>query len=215
MATVAYNSWYNEVLPEVPGCALPAIAENAIRNAAIEFCERSHFHIYNHPAINAVAATATYAFVPPANTLVVKVLQAFYNKKEIFPMTPDELDSMYTTTDWRDRTGTPFYFTQDDELNIRLVPYPNASLTGALKLRVSLKPTRASTTIEARIYEEYLEAIKAGALFRLKSQTSKPYSDPTGAANNLALFNMGIDNARDRASRGFGRAHRRVVGHYF
>ena len=214
MATVAYNSWYNEVMSEAPGC-LAAVAENAIRNSAIEFCERSHYHIYNHPAINAVATTATYVFVPPANTLVVKVLQAFYNSKEIFPMTPDDLDSMYSTTDWRDRTGTPRYFTQDDELNIRLVPYPNASLASALKLRVSLKPTRSSTTVEARIYEEYLEAIKAGSLFRLKSQTSKPYSDPVGAANYLALFNIGIDSARDRASRGFGRAHRRVVGHYF
>lgn len=214
MATVAYNLWYNEVLPEAPGC-LAAVAENAIRNAAIEFCERSQFHIYNHPAINAVAATATYAFVPPANTLVVKVLQAFYNSKEIIPKTPDELDSMYTTTDWRDRTGTPLYYTQDDELNIRLVPYPSASLANALKLRVSLKPTRASTTVEARIYEEHLESIKAGALYRLKAQTSKPYSDPTGAANNLTLFNMGIDSARDRVSRGFGRAHRRVYGHYF
>jgi hypothetical protein len=214
MTTVAYTAFYDEVLPEVPGC-LQAVALNAIRNAAIEFCQKTLAYIYNHPAISAVAATATYAFVPTSGTVVAKVLQAFYNGIEITPKTPDELKAIYASSDWRNETGTPLYYTQDDETNIRLVPFPSASLASALKMRVALKPTRASTTIEQRIHEEYLEAIKNGALYRLKISVGKPYSDPAGAAQCFAFFNTEIDNTKHKVATGFGRAKLRVRGQYF
>lgn len=200
----AYTAWLDETMPDLPG-ALQAMVINAIRNSAIEFCEKTDIYIYQHPAIDAVLNTPTYAFVPPASTLVAKVLQVFYNGLELIPKTPDELKSIYgiwNSTDWRDRTGAPRYYTQDDERNIRLVPMPDASLTGAIKLRVSLKPTRASTTIEDRIYEEYLEAIKYGALYRMKSLLNKPYSDPNGAVASFNLFNQSVDAAKDKASKG-------------
>ncbi|OFZ67380.1 MAG: hypothetical protein A2V79_09215 [Betaproteobacteria bacterium RBG_16_56_24] len=214
MANVNYSTFFDEVLPEVAGC-IQAVALNAIRNAAIEFCEKSLAYLYNHPAINAVLNTPAYAFVPPSGTLVAKVLQVFYNGIEIFPKTPDELKSYYPTLDWRDRTGTPLFYTQDDERNIILVPMPDASLTGAIKMRVALKPTRASTTIVDRIWEEHLETIKNGALYRLKIQPNKPYSDEAGAKTNFAFFNDQIETAKSKASRGFGRANRRVVPHFF
>ena len=40
MSNVSFNLWFNEVLDDVPGVHQP-VAFNAIRNAAIEFCERS------------------------------------------------------------------------------------------------------------------------------------------------------------------------------
>lgn len=217
MANVNYTAWYNEILPDVPGC-LPALAINAIRNAVIDFCTLTNSYIYNHPAINAVASTPTYAFVPPTNTLVCKVLQVFYQGRELIPKTPDELKNLYgayQSLDWRDRTGTPLYFTQDDERNIRLVPKPDASLASAIKMRVALKPTRASTVVDDKIWEEQLETIKNGTLYRLKIQKNKPYSDEPGAATCFTLFNAGVDSAKDKASKGHGRAKRRVVANYF
>jgi hypothetical protein len=214
MTTVSYTAWYDEVIPDVPGC-LPAMATNAIRNAAIEFFDKSNAYIYNHAAISAVADTPTYAYVPPTGTVVVKPLQVFYDGREIFPKTADELKSFYPSTDWREETGTPRYFTQDDKTNIRLVPMPDADFADALTLRVSLKPTRASTTIDAGLWEEYLEPIKNGALYRLKVLKNKPFSDPEGAKLCFALFEDGIAKASNDASKGFGRAKRRVRGHWF
>lgn len=214
MTTVNYSAWFDEVLPEVPGC-LQAVALNAIRNAAIELCQKTGVYQLDHTAINAVINTPTYAFAPATGTVVVKVLQAFYNNIEITPKTPDELKAIYSTSDWRTRTGTPLYYTQEDEQNIRLVPMPDASLTGAIKLRVSLKPTRASTTIIDRIFEEYLEAIKNGALYRLKISKNKPYTDEAGAAQCFSFFNTEIDTTKHKVAIGFGRAKLRARGHYF
>jgi hypothetical protein len=217
MATVAYTAFYDEILPEAPGC-LPALALNAIRNAVIEFCEKSHMHIYNHPAISAIANTPTYVFVPLTGTLVVKALQVFYNGTELIPKTPDELKNIYDgdqSKDWRDQTGEPIYFTQDDARNIRLVPMPSVNAANAIKMRVSLKPTRASTAVDDKIFEEHLETIKHGALYRLKIQKGKPYSDEPGAAQSFIFFNNGIQSAKTMTEKGFGRARQRVVPHYF
>lgn len=217
MTTVAYTAFYDEVLPEVPGC-LQAVALNAIRNACIEFCQKTDVYLYDHPAINAVISTPTYAFAPPTGTLVSKVLQAFYNGRELIPKTPDELKEIYgvyQSLDWRSRTGTPKYITQDDEQNVRLVPMPDASLAGGIKLRVSLKPTRASTTVVDRIFEEYVEAIKNGALYRLKISKGKPYTDEAGAEQCYAFFNTEIDTTKHKVAMGFGRAKPRVRGHFF
>ena len=54
------SAWYDEVLAQVPGCPT-ALADWAIRQAAIEFCELSHAHIVDLTAINSVAGTASYA----------------------------------------------------------------------------------------------------------------------------------------------------------
>lgn len=217
MTTVAYSAWFDDVLPELPGCN-QSIAMAAIRSSAIEFCQKTDVYLYDHPAINAVINTPTYAFVPPASTVVSKVLQVFYSGRKLIPKTPDELKEIYgvyQSLDWRSRTGAPKYVTQDDEQNIRLVPMPDASLAGAIKLRVSLKPTRASTTVIDRIYEEYLEIVKSGSLHRLKSQLNKPYSDVQGAIFHLSIFNDGVDQVKHKVAVGFGRAKLRTRGHFF
>lgn len=189
------------------------MATDAIRRAAIEFFEKTLAWVYNHPAIDVVAAQMAYPFVPPAGAVVAKVLQAWYNGGKITSKTPDQLDEIYAN--WRTITGTPQYITQDDERNLLLVPTPSAALTAGLVLRVALKPTLASTGVETRIYEEYRDAIASGAKARLMLMKDKPYSDMKLGALEMGLFNAAVADAKFKAQKGFGRARVRTVPHFF
>jgi len=212
MADTAYTAFFDHVLPAVPGCPQP-MAIDAIRRAAIEFCEKTLAWIYKHPAINVVAAQMAYPFVPPTGAVVAKVLQAWHNDIKITPKTPDELNEIYAN--WLTIAGTPQYITQDDERNLLLVPTPSAALTAGLVLRVALKPTLASDDIETSIYEEYRDAIASGAKARLMLIKDKPYSDMELGALEMGLFNAAVADAKFKAQKGCGRARVRTVTHFF
>lgn len=55
---VALTSWYDDVLPHVPGCVEP-VALHAIRLAAIDFCERTWVINDDHSPIDIVADQAS------------------------------------------------------------------------------------------------------------------------------------------------------------
>lgn len=196
-----FTDWYDEVLPHVPGC-LQALALNAIRNSAIKFCERSLVWIDIPTPVDITNGVSSYAYVPPdANTLVVQAVQAWGDGVKLVPKSPGELAVLYS--DWRNVTGLPEFFTQDDERNLILVPQPIATVSLGLALRNAIKPTRASTTIDDRILEEYLEPIKEGALAEIMGSPGKPYTSGEGANYHAALFEKGIQAAAVRALKGF------------
>jgi hypothetical protein len=78
-------------------------------------------------------------------------------------------------------------------------------------MRIALKPTRISTTIEDVVYEDYAEIIGHGAKYRLMSAPSKPFTSPDGAAASKIFFDEGVNAARQRASRGYVRSDLRVT----
>jgi len=211
MAT-AFTQWYDDVLPWVPGCA-QAMALDAIRKAAIEFCELSWAWIYNPAAQDVVATQIEYPFAPPSNAVVVKVLYAEHDGEPIYPRSPDQLDKMYKS--WRTFPGTPEYHTQEDERNLLLVPVPVASITGGLKMRVCLKPKFDAADIESRMYEEYREAIASGALYRLMLSPKKPYTDAALAAVHKEMFDDKASSVRHKVQKGYARAPLRNVAHFF
>jgi len=212
MANTAFTALFDDVLPHVPGCSQP-IASDAIRKAAIEFCERSWAWIFNSPDIDVVNGQMAYPFTPPGNAVVSKVLQVWYDDEPLTPKTPDELNTLYPN--WRTVTGTPIHYTQDDSRNLLLVPTPDADLTDGLKMRVALKPTIAAADIETVIYEEYREAIACGALAQLMMSPKKPYSDPGLAVVKLEYFESKIGSTRFKVQKGFARAPQRNVAHFF
>lgn len=198
-----FTDWYEDVLPHAPGC-VPAIALDAIRKAAIQFCKETRIYQYDHPAVDVVATQATYAFVPPAGTVVTEILDAWYDDVPLDPKGRDDLGNI--NSNWREWDGPrPIYITQDDERNARLAPIPSVSLTGGLKMLVALKPTIAATEIEDRIYEEYREEIADGALARLYISPKKPFTDLALAAAKAQMFRTHCNLAYNKAMRGHTR----------
>lgn len=199
MATVNLTAFYDYVLPDLPGVP-QALALDHIRLAAAEFFERSLIWYYDHPAIDVVTGTAEYPFVPPAGTEVCAIRQAWYNGQKIYARSPVTLNSTYE--DWRIETGVPYWYHRLSRLAVRVVPIPSADLVGGLKLWVNLKPTKDATTIEEEHFDEWREAIAAGAKYRIAKIPKKPYTDPNMAAVWFQEFKDGYNLALQQANNG-------------
>ena len=77
-------------------------------------------------------------------------------------------------------------------------------------MRVELKPTRDSTSVEDVIFEDWVEAIAAGALVRLQMSPAKPYTLPNAAAINQQIYMAKTNEARQRAIRGHVRGNQQI-----
>lgn len=202
MTTSAFTTLYDEVLADVPGVPQP-VALNAIRNAAIELCERAGVWTFNAVAINSVALQAAYAFVPEANTEVVGVVVAWYNGVKIEPRTGAQLEAevsipgsgFFVGTPWHKQSGTPKYFTFERSDQFILAPYPTEALALAIEMKLTLKPTRAATGMEEWVMNKHFETIAHGAKGKLCAMHSKPWSDPGQSTYHLGKFEQGITAA--------------------
>ena len=200
-----YEDFFPNILPEVPGVA-EAVAENAVRNAVIEFCEKSLILQRDHDPITVVQNIVDYDLEPPTGYIVVKVMKAWLENAELTPLAPDFVReaSVYNRlfSSYEANTDRPRAYLQKDERTISVWGVPDKNYKSGLTLRVALKPTRASTSVESVILEDYAETIASGALYRLMMSAGKPYTNAELAAVHKGLFQQGINVARQRATHG-------------
>lgn len=201
----AYENFFPNILPEVPGVA-EMVAENAVRNAVIEFCEKSLILQRDHDPITVVQNIVDYDLEPPTGYIVVKVMKAWLENAELTPLAPDFVReaAVYNRlfSSYQANSDTPRAFLQKDERTVSLWGVPDKNYKSGLTMRVALKPTRAATTVEDVILEDYAETIASGALYRLMMSAGKPYTNAELAAVHKGLFQQGINVARQRATHG-------------
>lgn len=198
-----WAKWFDEVLPDLPGC--PAnVAENAIKNAAIDFCERSFVYIIDHDPIDAVQDQGEYDWSPGAGLKVVRAETVWYDGKPIAAKTRDEIAGMNAY--WPDWEGTPLYYMQEKLEKLIVVPRPTEALTDAIKAKVAVKPSRSATSIDDAIWEKYLKPIASGAKADLFAMKRKPWTDAQLAVFHKGLFDEAIDKARLAAFHGHVRS---------
>lgn len=201
----AYEDFFPYVLPEVPG-ANELIVQQAVRNACIEFCEKSLVLTRDHDPITVVPGIVDYDLEPPTGYLVVKVQKAWMENNPINPLAPDFVSEAATYNrlfkSYESAPSTPQHYLQKDERSISVWPVPDKKYQNGLTLRVALKPTRASTEIDDVIFEDYAETIAHGALYRLMMSSGKPYSNEKMAAVERGLFDQGVNVARSRMAHG-------------
>lgn len=210
MSTTTYDLFLPEVLPFAHGCS-DMVATHAVKNAAIEFCEKTDWWLYELSPITGVANQQDYTFASlPAGASVCRVVQADYGNLPLDPLTDDELRGVFGIA-WRSvDAGWPRFTTQINEDQISLVPAPSSASIAQLTAFVSLRPTRASTGCDSSIYERWGEVVGQGALARLYATAGQPYSNPAAAAAYMAKFNVGCSEAKRMRMRGLGRAGGRV-----
>jgi hypothetical protein len=204
-----WDDFLPEVLPFVQNCP-ELTASNAVKNACIEFCERSLWWLFEHDPIVTTALGSRYALVPPDGTLCARVMDAWHNDTSLSPRSDDQLRSLFGP-DWRNATGSPRYITHITPDIVMVVPTPQEDAAdGTLSLIIALRPTRESAGVDSIIYDRWLETVAAGARARLYDVAGQPFSDPTAAIKSRLAFNRGIaEAARDRA-RSMGRGISRV-----
>lgn len=211
MATVLYSAMLPEVQPHAHSAPEPMVI-NAIRNAAIEFCERSWVWQIVTPNMGITANTQDYTLDLSAVTTgaaVAEIMQGYYKDKPIIAVSEADIILDYPT--WRTRTGTtPLRFMgKDVQTKVSLVPIPSTTVVAATALmyfKLAIKPTRSSTGLPDFIYEKYLEDIAHGAVARLVMVPHKPYSNANMALSHRKLFDDAIAKARVDSSKSFTRA---------
>lgn len=205
MSYVAYTGFLRSVLPFCNGVP-QAVAIDAIRNAAIEFCEETMWLQYTPAAVNGVAGTASYTFAYPSDTIVSRIIDAWYDTYPLAPVSEETLAATYGL-DWRTMTGAPIYYlVTDDPTKIVLVPTPSVSGTADLKCLAALRPSRDSLTIDGNLYEWWLEVIAHGAKAALMATPQQAYTNMTAAGVSAQKFRDGIFKAKADRNRGGHRA---------
>lgn len=210
MTDVAYDDFLSEVMPFVHGCS-DLVAAHAVRNAVIEFCEKTDWWVYEIDPIPGMVNVQDYDLDDlPDNTSVVRLLNAWFDGARLINLSMDELRGRYGLS-WRQLDpGFPRFVTQVMPDQVTLVPIPGPGLTGAITAFVSLRPTRASTTCDGSILERWAEVVGQGALSRLYATVAQPFSNPGAAAVARSKFNAGVAEARRERLRGLGRGGDRV-----
>lgn len=208
---VSYQSLVDGGHLDVAGVPEP-VAINALRKAAIEFCDRSRAWVTDHDPIDLIAEEATYQFSPNNGTVVIRVEEAWVSGMDITPTT--RLD-VQRNANWTSMLGTPKHYLQENTEELILFPKPVSALSGALTIKVSLKPSRKSTGLEGWLVEKWLDEIMHGAKWKLLEMPSKPWSDGNSALYHKGAFDAAIICAQLAVQKGFGKAPLRTRPQYF
>jgi hypothetical protein len=207
--SVSYDEFLPYVLQYVPD-ASDFIALNAIKSAAIEFCEKTLVWQYNVPAMDINNGQSNYVVATPSDTKMVVPVQAYFNTNLLIPKGPDELANIYRMGDYQQIQGAPQYITRITKPEVTLVPTPFVTQPATLYLRVALAPTRDSEEIGSEMFEQYVEAIAWGARARLMAQPRQDYSDRAGAIEALKMFRYEINRIRMQVNKGLTRGSPKV-----
>lgn len=190
------------LLPSVPGCTDP-LARQALLDAAIEFCEQTQIvRVITDPQ-PVSADVASYSVDIPSSQRVTLVQHAWYGNRELKPA-PSEIISnakFYNGTA-SGPDAVPAYFYEGAVGEVQVYPIPGSLANQSLVFRVATKPSRSATQVENVLYEDWAEAIVAGARERLHAIPDVPFSSANAMATAMALFNQGISRARSEAQRG-------------
>ena len=207
--TVPYEDFLPYVNQYVPDAG-EFVAVDAIKQAAIEFCEKTFVWQYTIPAMDIVAEQSNYVLGTPADTKSVGPIQVYYDTNLLIPKGPDELADIYRMGDWQQVIGHPQYVTRIVKPEVILVPQPNEDSPATLHIKTALAPTRDSTEIDSEIFEQYAEAIAWGARARLLAQPRQDYSDKAGSIEALKMFRYEINRVRMQVTKGLTRGSPRV-----
>jgi len=206
----SYDEFLPYVLLDCPGVSDDA-AIGALASAAIEFCEKSLILQRDADPMNIKAGVTDYDLDSPlSGHLVHKVMKAWCGMTRLTPVAPDDMDdpSHYNpAASPTPQDGQPTHFTQKDERTISLWKTPGADAAKALTMRVALKPSRAATSVDDVLFEDWVDVISAGAKASLMIIPNKPFSSPQMAAFNQGAFVAGINKAMIKANKGHTRAN--------
>jgi len=205
MSDVSYDLFLPDVVQFVQDVP-EIVAIQAIRNAAIQFCEKTRVLQTELEPMDTTAEVSVYEFEPDIGYKVVDIMEAWYGDQLLIPKAVEELTRIYRTSNWNDLDGNPYYYFRSRTQEITIVPKPSVSASAKLKLRVAVVPSRASSMIDEEIFERYYEYITIGARARLYGTAGQPYYSAKEAQIYLKRFSDGINEVRTRVAKGLTRA---------
>jgi len=204
----------NEVMPYVENCPLP-IAKHQIRNAAIEFCQRTALWRSELDRINITTNIHTYdlhteiTIDQAISAIDYAYITESSGETNLTITTEDSLK--ITNRVWRVLTSTkPESIMLLDTDNCRLYPIPEVDISNSLVIGLILKPSRNSAGLPDWIFEQWAEAIAHGAKARLFGMKSRSWYAPDEGVDEQADFDISVQDATIRVNKGHSRQNTQV-----
>lgn len=186
-------------------------AEQALRDACIEFCERTEV-VQTVDTFDVEAGQAEYDVGSPAQQQLCRVIRVTYGDTVLLPVAVDEVRSgaamrAGVDTEVTAEAGTPtrYYQRVPGGSEIYLWPVPDVDATAALAVRAAFAPLRSATQVEDVLFNDWMREIVSGALSLLQIVPGQPFTNPTLAEYHRGVFHSGMNRATTQARRGFTR----------
>lgn len=196
---IAWDGFYDYIMPSVQGCPVTMV-KNALRNACIEFCEKTLIWKQDSILNDVVEGYDLYVFAPPKDAKVIMPYRVTFNGVEVQPTDLQSLESFMPN--WKDlKEETPrYYFLAFDDV-VRLVGTPTKTFLNALSADVALKPSRTADKCPEFLFNDWAEVIAAGALARLHAMSGKIWANPEMVNYYNKIFREGISRARSKSAK--------------
>lgn len=217
LPTRALADFMPMLLPNAPAVPWP-VAEQALRLAAVEFCERTR--CWRHITQRSIRRRSN-TIVTPDFAAIFEIENATLNG---FPLEPTQFSDIALGRDGDG--GAARYITQTGPDSVTVLPFEEGDLT----LSLFLKPRSGSDGVvlsgydddiedRANVVPEFMfiqhaEAIVAGALSRVLKIPGQTYTNPPRGDEYMLLFERSVNNHFARNVRGQHRAAARSRPNY-
>lgn len=200
----AFLPW---VIPHAYGVTDP-YAEQAVRDACIEFCERTEV-VQSVETYGLVASDPECNLFAPPQQRLARVIRVTCNDVDLSAVAIDEVRSgaamragVDTVVSPARGTPTSFYQRVPGDSAIYLWPVPDAAAPEALAVRAAFAPTRTASMVEDVLFNDWLPEIVHGALAMLLSTPAQPFTNLVLAGAHRKEFEAAIGAAARDAKRG-------------
>lgn len=194
------------VLPYALGAPEP-MALQELRTACIEFCNTTLLD-QEIATATATANKADYEIAVPPHKALTKILGVLYQDTWL---TPTPVESVRSALALRGNVGsatvqaaTPETYFQKTPTSaeISLYPVPDVTTVSMLTIRAAFAPARTATQVEDFLFDDWVDVIAAGALWKLAAVPGQSYTNPDVSARAAAQFNSALRSASIQARTG-------------
>ena len=194
-----------------PGVATPT-AYFAIRQAAIEFCERTRMWRYEDE-LDVAGDECDAISAPDCNSVIHQIEEVWFDGKKLDHKSPQQLDDL--APNWRSGADTsesqPHYVTQSAPDTIALVPRG----TGTVKFTLFLKPSQSAEQVPDWLVDQHTETIAFGALARLLLIPNQSFTNPEMGGGFALSFAQRLDGKFMAGVSGQQRAQARAKATFY
>lgn len=195
-----WADFYPWVMQEVKGITTD-YADKHLRASAADFFERSKSYIVDLTVQATTAGNSDYTYNLPANTDMVKVLEAYINGTEAG-----------TENQYRERAArTGVYSLSPTQYRV----YPTPAGVGTVAIRAAIKPGAAALGIPDEYFSQHVEAIAWGAMARMMAVSGKPWTDLSAASNYASQFVTKAAEVQSKVLKSYGKARTRSRASFF
>lgn len=192
MAT-RWEEFYRLVQPHVPGCP-EVVMDNHIRDAAVDFCERSEVWTYQALAEQTVDGVSDYPVAIPGSSVLENVISV-----HVDGLLLARVSELHSSNNPTAPKGMPRRYSVFEDQELRFFPTPDRAYT--LYATVVLKPTLAASGVEDFIFRTHGRTIACGAIASLMITPGKEWTNLELAAYYKTKFSRGADDAKGRDTR--------------